>query len=144
MEFPRDAELLKDKRGFIDGREFFSRSPFFNPSFLGGIVATLICIFMALCLAVVFRNRVSLGIVWVLASLCGVLLMAWTGALRHIRRLRSLYKDGLIGTVEAGSPIDIALGVAANAIIEWLASLACALFLALSYLWMLWGMRLGH
>lgn len=144
MELHQDAELLKDKRGIIDGREFFSRSPFLNPHFLVGTIASFICIFMAFGIAIVYRDRVSLGIVWELASLCGVLPMAWLGVFRHIKRLRSLYKEGLIGKVEAGSPMDVALGVAANAIIEWLASLSCVVFIALGCVWMLWGMRLGH
>jgi hypothetical protein len=144
MDLDRDAELLKDKRGIIDGREFFSRSPFLNPLFLGGALASFICIFMAFSIAIIYRDRLSPGIVWVLVGLCVTLPMAWLGAFRHIKRLRSLYKEGLIGTVEAGSPMDVALGVAANAVTEWLASLSCTVFVALAWVWMIWGMRLGH
>jgi hypothetical protein len=144
MDLYRDAELLKDKRGIIDGRQFFSRSPFVNHLFLIGTIASFICIIMAFSLAILYRDRMSLGIVWVLVGLCGVLPVAWLGAIRHIKRLRSLYKEGLIGTVDAGSLMDVALGVAANAVTEWLAFLSCTVFIALAWVWLLWGMRLGR
>jgi hypothetical protein len=144
LDSTRDAELLKDKRGIIDGQEFFSKSPFLNPHFLVGTIASFICVVMALSIAIIYRSRVSLGMVWVLATTCGVLPMAWLGAFRHIKRVQSLYKEGLIGAIEAGSPMDVALGVAANAVTEWLASLSVTVFLALTWVWILWGMRLGH
>ena len=49
--------------------------------------------------------------------------------------MRALYKEGLINDVKVGSPMDIALGIAAGAIFDWLACISGAIFIALMYIW---------
>jgi len=137
MDLSKNPELLKDKRGIIDGRLFFSKSPFLNMYFLIGAIASILCVLMAVAIALLHRATLSTGIAWILIILCGFLPICWIEVLRHIRRLRSLYDEGLINDVEAGSPMDIALGVAANAITESLASVSCTILFALFYLWIL-------
>jgi len=138
MDLSKLPELLKDKRGIIDGRLFFEKSPFLNFDFLVSVVMSILCILIALTIAILHWATLSAGIVWMLVTLCGLLPISWLSALRNIRRIRSFYMEELIGTVEAGSPMDIALGVAANSITEGLSSLSCAIFMALSYAWLAW------
>jgi hypothetical protein len=44
------------------------------------------------------------------------LVNTWWRALRYIGRVRDLYREGSVTEVEQGSPLDIAVGVAAGAI----------------------------
>jgi hypothetical protein len=134
MDLSQYPDLLKDKRGTIDGREFFSRSPFRSRHFLMATGTILACLVMELVIVTHLSGRISSSGAWFLTTLSLLLLVSWFSALRHIRRMRALYKEGLIGDIEAGSPMDIALGIAAVELIDWLVGISCVIFLTLLFI----------
>jgi hypothetical protein len=134
MELSQYPELLQDKRGPIDGRRFFSRSPFLAPHFLIASAMNLACILVEIVLIFHHSGKISPSTELAFAGLGIMILMSWLGTLRHIRRLRALYQEGQVREVEAGSPLDVALGVAAGEIFDWLACISAAIMLMLIYI----------
>jgi|SRR5258708_6383959 len=113
QSFRPSPELLLERRGPINGPQFFSKSPFRSGHF---IAATGTCVIGAV-LGLFLLNRswhsfagpvifgfVELGI-----------LNIWWRAYRYLGKLRDLHLEGAIREVEPGSPLDLALGVAADA-----------------------------
>jgi hypothetical protein len=135
VDVSQNPDFLKDKRGIIDGREFFSKSPFSSNHFLIATATNLVCLVIVLAITLRHSGRVSSSTAWLLITVSLLVLISWFGSLQHIRRIRTLYKEGLINNVEAGSSMDIALGVAAGAIFDWLAGISCTVFIALLYVW---------
>lgn len=110
--FREDPESLLERRGPIDGRRFFSKSPFQSGYF---IAATGTCV-IAAALGFFYLNRswhTSAGPVIFSMVEVGILNIWWR-AHRYLMRLRILYMEGAIRMVEPGSPLDLALGVAAG------------------------------
>ena len=134
MDLSQYPELLQDKRGPIDGRQFFSRSPFLSGHFLVASGMNLACIAMELFLVFHHAAKISPSTELFFAVLGIVILLSWLGTLRHIRRLRALYLEGLVREVEAGSPLDVALGVAAGEIVDWLLCISAAIMMMLIYI----------
>jgi hypothetical protein len=135
MDVSQNPDLLKDKRGIIDGSDFFLKSPFRSKFFLTGTATIMICIIVELIIILHYSERISHALIQVFVSFLFIMLLTWFGALRHIHRMRALYKEGLINDVKVGSPMDIALGIAAGAIFDWLACISGAIFIALMYIW---------
>jgi hypothetical protein len=115
-----DPDLLMMRRGPIDGRKFFSRSPFQSGYF---ITATSVCLAALTMDIVILYQQWDRLSSFTLSMLClvaiGVVNTLWRGY-RYLGRVRDLYLDGFIANVEPGSPLDIAMGVAAGAINEML------------------------
>lgn len=128
------SEYLRDKRGIIDGNDFFSKSAFRSKFVLIAIISTIVCITMILVILFSHWKQISMTIMWPLIADISILFISWFGALQHIQRMRRLFKDELVGQIEAGSPMDIALGIAAGAICDWLACITCAVFSSLVYM----------
>ena len=114
-----NSSLLPYRRGPVDGHKFFSRSPFRSVYFL---VMTLGCIAsLVFAVYLMYRNWGKLGfnefttVIWI--SWAGII-TTWIRALMAIDRVRQLYFEGSITKVDPGSPMDVALGTAAEAIIN--------------------------
>lgn len=108
-------ELLIDRRGPIDGQRFFSRSPFRSVWFVVNTIFALICI--ALTAFIVYRfgdplNQHGLPLFSVI--MLGTIARTWWATLQNIDRIRQLYAEGSVVEVEPGSPLDVAMGVAAG------------------------------
>jgi hypothetical protein len=134
VDISQSPALLRDKRGIIDGRLFFSRSPFRSPHFLAASAMNLACIVAELILVFGHTGRVSPSTELTFVGVGALLTLSWFGTLRHIRRVRAIYQEGLVKEPEAGSPLDVALGVAASAIFDWLACISAVTLFSLIYI----------
>jgi hypothetical protein len=108
-------------RTFMDGRSFLIDSPFRSGRFwivtaLGlGAFATDILIL------ILFRHLLSVYIIAGLAVLVGVqIVYQWWRILRYYARIRSLYSMKSADEAEEGSPLDLALRVAAGGLSDLL------------------------
>jgi len=108
------SDILLQRRGPYDGRKFLSQSPFRSGRFLTVTMICLVCLILVLYL--MFRQRHELPIIVVLSMAGFTIAGIWWRAWRYLDRLRQLYLEGSIKEVATGSPLDIALGVAAGAI----------------------------
>jgi len=133
MGISQNPALMRDLRGVIDGREFFSKSPFSSRYFLTATIASLACIAFDIFLICRYRSGVSSTLL-VLAFMDVFVLLSWFGAVRHIRRVRAAFSESSLENIDAGSSIDIVLGVAAGAIFDWLAGVSATVLLVLIYI----------
>ena len=112
-----NPNLLRYRRGPFNGHHFFSRSPFRSGYFL---VMTAFCLVAVIAtLYVMYRawSRLQFNeftaLIWV--AWAGII-TSWVKALQTIDRVRQLYVEGSVTEVEPGSPLDVAMGAAAEAI----------------------------
>lgn len=109
-----DPEWLELQRGPIDGRKFFSRSPFRSGYFLIATAVSWGCVVLVLRILLRHWPHLPSGGVVILSLIVMGIAQAWVRGYRYIDRLRQLYSGAVLTHVEAGSPLDIALGVAAG------------------------------
>jgi hypothetical protein len=131
--FNWSPELLLARRGPIDGRKFFSRSPFCSVSFVLASAACLTGVLSDVFILYQYWRKLSTFAAAVVFLVGWGLVNTWWRALRYIGRARNLYLEGSIGDVERGSPLDIALGIAAGAITDILAFGSMSTMLLLGY-----------
>lgn len=119
------TERLEDesvllRRGPYDGREIFCKPLFRSARFLATMVFCFVCLTLVVVILVEFWNRFSESTVLVLGLIGFTVAGIWWRAWRYLDRLRQLYVEGSIQDVKTGSPLDIALGVAAGVAIDTL------------------------
>jgi hypothetical protein len=131
--FRNSPELLLIKRGPIDGPKFFLESPFRSGYFLAATAVSLVGVFTALFILYAEWQRLSTFQAAVIWTVGYGLSVTWWRAYRYTKRGRGLYLDGSITEVEPGSPLEIALGIAAGAITEILFFGSGATMLLLGY-----------
>lgn len=101
------------------GREFFSQSPFRSGWFLIAAVVFIVIILGSAAFFAVCWNRIPAGMrVFLLLVVCvrSVNCM-WAAIVRH-KKLRTMYFPGSVRNIPPGSPITVALDVAARAILD--------------------------
>ena len=135
MEHSDSPDVLKDKRGPISGLSFFSRSPFYSLRVLVVGATNLVCVFLDASLLIRFWDRMPSHAKHVLIIFGVVLVFSWWGSIRNLNRLRDLYINLDQETTGAGpgSPMDIALGVAAGGITDCLLCISGLTFLTIMY-----------
>lgn len=110
-----DSDLFA-MRGPIDGRKFFSQSAFRSAFFLVLTTLSLGGTFWVVLILCQYWNRLSsVSVLGLFIFACGFV-GPWLRAFNYHARLRELYLQGSLTTIEAGSALDIALGVAAGGI----------------------------
>jgi hypothetical protein len=119
--------LLRFRRGSSDWQKLFSRPPFRSVYFL--IVTALGLGCLTLALSIIYRNGRHLSQFQVLA----LVMIAYGIVEMWAQRLRDLYSDGSITGAEPGTPLDVALGVAAGFINEILFSCFLTIAILLFY-----------
>ena len=103
--------LTTDRPG---NAQFFARSPFRSYYFVANTVTLVLAIFLCVGVLVRYWGRFpEFTATWVGAAIAAMLLL-WGRALRDHRKIRELYTRGQIGQVSPGSPLDVALRVAAS------------------------------
>jgi hypothetical protein len=110
---------MRDTGNFADGRGLLRSSPFRSWQFVNASIAGLGCVVLNVYL--LYRHRHGLttnNIVVVLLPVCILLVGQWTRTLRYCSRIRELYSIASDNDIETGSPMDIALRVAAGGITE--------------------------
>jgi hypothetical protein len=135
MDVSKYPDLLRDKRGPVDGYRFFSRPLFYSARILVPGVICLACIVVDATLLGLHWRQVSQLTAYVIYALSVLLIGFWLDFLNYLRRLRALYLEGELGEVEPGSPIDIALGVAAGGITTGLLFSSFMASLMSLYIW---------
>jgi hypothetical protein len=140
VDYSHYPDLLLDKRGPVAGFKFFSKSPLQSPRLLFIGISNAACLVFDL--SVLFRHwfEMHAHARYVLIAVGAVLLISFLGSIRNLTRLRALYLDLDEETHKAGqgSPMDIALGVAAGGITDCLLcisglSLLVVLYFAYSF-----------
>jgi hypothetical protein len=105
-------------RRYIDGPKFFSRSPFRSGDFLWASATCLGAILFDWFIVYRYHSKMSESGPLMIVMLTGYFAQIWQVAFSQIRRVRALYREGSLDEVTAGSPLDVALSVAATAINE--------------------------
>ena len=136
-----NPSLLRYRRGTVDGHKFFSRTPFRSGYF---VIVTAICLACIILAAfITYRNwdrLTGVQILIIFQVAWGGIAGTWWGALQSIDRVRQLYAEGSITEVEPGSPLDVALAVAAGAITHILFCFSITVAIVLYYI----GYLLAH
>ena len=103
--------LTSDRAG---NPQFFARSAFRSYYFVANTVTLVLAIFLTVGILVRYWGRLpEFTGMWLGIAIAGML-MLWARALRDHRKIRELYAKGEIGQVSPGSPLDVALHVAAT------------------------------
>jgi hypothetical protein len=135
-------DLLKRGRGSIDGRKFFSRSPFRSGHFLAATAVCLAAVALDLCVLVEYWQQLPSLTACMLFLVGSGVVGTWWRALGYLDRAQELYMVVSLKGAEPDSRLDIALGVIAEATIDMLYSVSITLLL-LGCLWSVLG-RAGH
>lgn len=131
--FTPSPELLEARRGPIDGQKFFLRSPFRSGAFLFTTTICLVDVLLAFYISCEYWQKLSTFSAWAIWAVGLGLARAWWKACQYTNRVRNLYSEGYVTEVERGSPLDIALGVAAGATNEILSYSAGAIMVLLAF-----------
>ncbi len=131
--FTPSRELLETRRGPIDGRKFFSRSPFRSGHFLAATAVCLVDLLYAVIMLYQYWPRLSTFAAAVIWTITLGLARTWWRAFQYINRVRDLYSESSLTEMEPGSPFDIALGIAAGAINDILIYGSSTTMLLLAY-----------
>jgi len=110
---------MNDLRTFVDGRCFLTGSPFRSMHFVVASTLGLVAFVVDVC--VIYRHRETLNIyvAVVLGILIGVqIIYQWWRALRYYSKIRKLYAMRSEEEARAGTPLDIALRIAAGGITD--------------------------
>jgi len=103
VDWARDSELLRARRGAFDGSRFFSRSPFRSKLFLCATGMGAAAIGTTAYFVYIERSRLRSVEIEFLALFAFQIFVLWSQSLRRFGRIRSLFLDGSIkGVVSAG------------------------------------------
>ena len=94
--------------------QFFAKSPFRSYYFVANTVTLVLAIFLCVGVLVRYWGRLPEFTGMWLGIAIGGTLMLWARALRDHGKVREFFTKGQIGQVSPGSPLDVALHVAAT------------------------------
>jgi len=106
---------------FLDGRGFLMGSPFRSVYFLITSVVGVGCIVVDVYLLYRYRQTLTISAALMLSTLIGLqLIYQWWRVLRYRAKILEAYSKGSEEEVKGGSPLDVALRVAAGGMIDLL------------------------
>jgi len=130
----QDHNLLFTGSSTIDGKVFFSHSPFRSGYFLAATGACTIAVLLNGFTLYRYWQRLSPNKASILCLVEWGVIITWWRGFRHLERIRELYLQGQITDAEPGSPINIVLGTVAVATSEMLFFSFSTMWLVQAYL----------
>jgi len=137
LDGANNPDLLKDKRGFVDGSEFFLRSPFRSPHLKFAVAVNAACILAGTSLIVLRWGKLTALMSWLIVNQFMFLAVVIYEAAAHYRRVRLACREAMIHEIEPGSSLDVMIGVAAGSVyltlvVTSVLSLSTFVYLAIS------------